>query len=252
MRKFLVMASMLAVAGCEHQGSRGGSGGAGANPQTDEQKALYALGFFLGRDTQVFGMTPEEMEYVKAGLTAHVNGQQPVVDVEALGPKVAELARTRVKARAEKEKEKSKPFLEAAAKEEGAVRTESGLIFKSLREGTGAQPTATDTVKVNYRATLPDGKEVDSSYKLNKPAQLPLNGIVKCWNEGVMKMKVGGKARLVCPSDLLYGDRGSPTIPGGSALVYEVELVDVQKKESAPMPGSHGPHGPGSHGPGSH
>jgi FKBP-type peptidyl-prolyl cis-trans isomerase FkpA len=195
-------------------------------------------------------MTPEEMEYVKAGLTAYVKGQEPVVDVEALGPKIAELARTRMRARAEKEREKSKPFLEAAAKEPGAVRTESGLIFQSLREGTGAQPTATDMVKVNYRVTLPDGKEVESSSKLNEPSLLPLNGIVQCWNEGVQKMKVGGKARLVCPSNLVYGDRGTPNIPGGSAVVYEVELVDVQKNAAAPMPGHPGPHG--GHGPGGH
>jgi FKBP-type peptidyl-prolyl cis-trans isomerase FkpA len=243
MRKLPVLVLMLAVAGCQNQGSGRSGGGAEAHPQTDEQKAFYALGFALGRDTQVFGMTPEELEYVKAGLTAYVKGQEPVVDVEALGPKIAELARTRLRARAEKEKEKSRPFLETAAKEPGAVRTESGLIFQSLREGTGAQPTASDRVKVNYRASLPDGKEVDSSYKLQKPAQFPLNGIIPCWSEGLQKMKVGGKARLVCPSDLAYGDRGTPSIPGGSAVVYEVELVEVvPKNESAPMPGPHGPH----------
>jgi FKBP-type peptidyl-prolyl cis-trans isomerase FkpA len=89
-----MMALMLAVAGCQEQGSGRGGGGAKVNPRTDEQKALYALGFELGRDTRVFGMTPEEMEYVKAGLTAYAKGEEPVVDVEALGPKIAELART--------------------------------------------------------------------------------------------------------------------------------------------------------------
>ena len=249
MRKFQVMMLMLVLAGCQEQGSGRGGGGAKATPRTVEQKALYALGFELGRDTQVFGMTPEEMEYVKAGLTAYANGEEPVVDVKALGPTIAELARTRVRARAEKEREKSKPFLEAAAKEEGAVRTESGLIFQSLQEGTGAQPTATDMVKVNYRVMLPDGKEAESSNKLDGPDLLPVNGIVKCWNEGVRMMKVGGKARLVCPSDLVFGDRGSQSIPGGSAVVYEVELVGVQKNESAPIPGHPGPHGQPGHGP---
>ncbi|HYO58227.1 FKBP-type peptidyl-prolyl cis-trans isomerase [Archangium sp.] len=234
MRKFLVVALMLAVAGCQQQGS--GGGGAAANPQTDDQKTFYALGLTLGRQIQVFDMTPEELEYVKAGLTAQVTGKEPAVDVQAFGPKLPELARTRSTARAEKEKEKSKAFLETAAKEEGAQRTESGLIFKSLQEGTGAQPGATDIVKVNYRGTLPDGKEFDSSYKRNEPAQFPLNGVIKCWTEGVQKMKVGGKAKLVCPSDLAYGDRGTPGIPGGSALVFEVELLEVQKNEPAPMP----------------
>lgn len=240
MRRFPVMALMLAVAGCQSQGPGRGGDGAELHPRTDEQKAFYALGFALGRDTQVFSMTPEEMEYVKAGLTAYAKGKQPVVDVEALGPNIAELARTRMKARADKEREKSKPFLEKAAQEQGAVRTESGLIFQSLREGTGARPTNSDRVKVNYRALLPDGKEVESSYTLNEPPLLPLNGIVQCWNEGVQKIKVGGKARLVCPSNLVYGDRGTPSIPGGSALVYEVELLDVQS--GPPDTHGHGPH----------
>ncbi|QRK10358.1 FKBP-type peptidyl-prolyl cis-trans isomerase [Archangium violaceum] len=240
MRKFLVVALMLAVAGCQQQGSSGGGGtGAGANPQTDDQKTFYALGLTLGRQIQVFDMTPEELEFVKAGLSAQVTGKEPAVDIQTYGPKLQELARTRSTARAEKEKVKSKEFLEQAAKEEGAIRTESGLIFKSLQEGTGAQPTATDIVKVNYRGTLPDGKEFDSSYKRNEPAQFPLNGVIRCWTEGLQKMKVGGKAKLVCPSDLAYGDRGTPGIPGGSALVFEVELLDVQKNEPPPgMPGA--------------
>lgn len=238
MRKFLVVALMLAVTGCQQQGSGGGTPAAAANPQTDEQKTFYALGLTLGRQIQVFDMTPEELEYVKAGLTAQVMEKEPAVDIQAFGPKLPELARTRSTSRAEKEKEKSKAFLEQAAKEEGATRTESGIIFKSLTEGTGAQPGASDIVKVNYRGTLPDGKEFDSSYKRNEPAQFPLNGVIKCWTEGLQKMKVGGKAKLVCPSDLAYGDRGTPGIPGGSALVFEVELLEVQKNEPPPaMPG---------------
>ena len=246
MRKFLVVALMLTVAGCQQQGGGGGGGGAAATPQTDDQKTFYALGLTLGRQIQVFDMTPEELEFVKAGMTASVTGKEPAVDIQAFGPKLPELARTRSTARAEKEKEKSKSFLEQAAKEKGAVRTESGLIYTSLTEGTGQQPSATDIVKVNYRGTLPDGTEFDSSYKRNEPAQFPLNGVIKCWTEGVQKMKVGGKAKLVCPSDLAYGDRGTPGIPGGSALVFEVELLEVQKNEPPPMPAMPGqPTAPG-------
>jgi FKBP-type peptidyl-prolyl cis-trans isomerase FkpA len=172
------------------------------------------------------------------------------VDVQTFGPKLPELARTRSTARAAKEKEKSKGFLEEQAKAPGAKRTESGLIFTSTTEGTGAAPTASDVVKVNYRGTLPDGKEFDSSYKRNEPAQFPLNGVIKCWTEGLQLMKVGGKAKLVCPSELAYGDRGTPGIPGGSALVFEVELLDVQKGEAPPamppMPGHPGGHQPGA------
>ncbi|MGZ3457684.1 MAG: FKBP-type peptidyl-prolyl cis-trans isomerase [Archangium sp.] len=237
MRKMLVVAVMLAVAGCNKGGGAGGGGAGGANPQTDEQKTFYALGLTLGRQIQVFDMSPEELEFVKAGLTAQVTGAQPAVDVQAFGPKLPELARSRGMAKATKEKEKSKAFLEQAAKEPGAEKGEDGLIYKSLQEGTGAQPGPTDIVKVNYKGTLPDGKEFDSSYKRNEPAQFPLNGVIKCWSEGVVKMKVGGKAKLVCPSDLAYGDRGTPGIPGGSALVFEVELLDVQKNEPPPAMG---------------
>jgi FKBP-type peptidyl-prolyl cis-trans isomerase FkpA len=236
MRKVLMLATALAMVGCNQE--------KGTNPQTDEQKAFYALGLSVGKNLQTFDMTPEELEYVKAGLTAQVTNKEPAVDLQTVGPKISELARARATARATKEKEKSKAFLEEAAKEPGAERTESGLIYKSLQEGTGAQPSATDIVKVHYKGTLPDGKEFDSSFKRNEPAQFPLNGVIKCWTEGVQKMKVGGKAKLVCPSDLAYGDRGTPGIPGGSALVFEVELLDVQKNEPPPsmpmMPGQPG------------
>jgi FKBP-type peptidyl-prolyl cis-trans isomerase FkpA len=235
MRKIVMLAAALAMTGCNQE--------KGTKPQTDEQKAFYALGLSVGRNLQGFDMTPEELEYVKAGMTAQLTNQQPAVDLQTEGPKISELARTRATAKATKEKEKSKAFLEAQAKEPGAQRTESGLIYTSVTEGTGAQPSASDIVKVNYKGTLPDGKEFDSSYKRNEPAQFPLNGVIKCWTEGVQKMKVGGKAKLVCPSDLAYGDRGTPGIPGGSALVFEVELLDVQKNEPAPpmpMPGQPG------------
>jgi FKBP-type peptidyl-prolyl cis-trans isomerase FkpA len=239
MRKIIVVALMLAVAGCQQQ--QGTKEGTGGNPQTDQQKTFYALGLSLGRQIQVFDMTPEELEYVKAGLTAQVTGKEPAVDIQTFGPKLSELARERSTTRATKEKEKAKTFLEQKAKEEGAVRTESGLIFKSTQEGTGASPGPTDVVKVHYKGTLPDGTEFDSSFKRNEPAQFPLNGVIRCWTEGLQKMKVGGKAQLVCPSDLAYGDRGTPGIPGGSALVFEVELLDVQKSEPPPgMPGAPG------------
>lgn len=247
MERYALMALLLTAAGCQESGAGREHAAARFHPRTDEQRALYALGFELGRDTRVFGMTPEEMEYVKAGLTAYALGEKPVVDVESLGPSIAELARTRLKARADKEREKSRPFLEEAARAPGAVRTASGLIFQALREGSGEPPASTDLVEVNYRVTLPDGREAESSAQLDAPAVLPLNGIVTCWNEGVRRMKVGGKARLVCPSELVFGDRGSQTLPGGSAVVYEVELLGVRKNATASAQGAEAPHGHGPH-----
>lgn len=118
-----------------------------------------------------------------------------------------------------------------AAKEPGAVKTASGLVFVSLKEGTGASPKASDTVKVHYRGTLPDGKEFDSSYSRNEPISFPLSGVIPCWTEGVQKIKVGGKAKLVCPPAIAYGDRGAGgVIPPGATLVFEVELLGVNGK----------------------
>jgi FKBP-type peptidyl-prolyl cis-trans isomerase FkpA len=122
----------------------------------------------------------------------------------------------------------SKAYLEKAAAMPGATRTASGLVYRELRDGTGASPAATDTVKVHYRGTLVDGKEFDSSYKRNEPAQFPLNRVIPCWTEGVQKMKVGGKSQLVCPSSIAYGDAGSPPdIPGGATLIFEIELLGI-------------------------
>jgi len=118
-----------------------------------------------------------------------------------------------------------------AAKEPGAVVTASGLVYKSIKDGSGASPKATDTVKVHYKGTFPDGKEFDSSYKTGGPAELPLNGVIKCWTEGVQMMKVGGKAKLTCPAEIAYGSRGAAgVIPPNATLVFEVELVGIGGK----------------------
>ena len=110
------------------------------------------------------------------------------------------------------------------------VTTASGIVFESVQNGSGPSPTATDTVTVHYRGTFPDGREFDSSYARGEPAEFPLNRVIKCWTEGVAKMKVGEKARLICPSDIAYGDHGHPpTIPGGATLIFEIELISVQK-----------------------
>ncbi|WP_224244988.1 FKBP-type peptidyl-prolyl cis-trans isomerase [Hyalangium gracile] len=258
MRKIWILAGALALAGCnkpaENKGAEGGSAGAttgasasasggsgtAANPQTEDQKTLYALGLSIGRSITGFGLSAEELEYVKAGISAQVKGEKPAVEIEQYGPKISALHTTRQSAKASGEKEKGKAFLEQAAKEEGAKKTESGMVYKELTAGTGAQPKSSDIVKVNYRGTLIDGTEFDSSYKRNEPATFPLNGVIRCWTEGVQMMKVGTKARLVCPSDLAYGDRGAPpNIPGGSTLVFEVELLDVTQgmaPPTSPMP----------------
>ncbi|RKH16219.1 FKBP-type peptidyl-prolyl cis-trans isomerase [Corallococcus praedator] len=253
MKKTMLIATLLSLTACQGQGGAQGDkpGATGSTtaatagaPQTEEQKTFYALGLSIGRSISVFDMTPQELEFVKAGLGAQVSGQKTDVDLETYGPKLQELARERSVRKATQEKEKSVKFLEEKAKEPGAQKTESGLIYKETQAGTGAQPVASDIVKVHYKGTLSDGKEFDSSFKRGEPTQFPLQGVIKCWTEGLQKMKVGGKAQLTCPSDIAYGDRGAPpNIPGGAALVFDVELIEIVKPPEAPpggMPGMPG------------
>ena len=116
-----------------------------------------------------------------------------------------------------------------AAAENGAVKTDSGMVYRSLTEGKGASPKATDIVQVHYKGTFPDGKEFDSSYKRGQPTEFPLNRVIKCWTEGVQRMKVGGKAKLTCPPSLAYGEKGAGgVIPPNATLQFEVELISIK------------------------
>ena len=118
--------------------------------------------------------------------------------------------------------------LDAAAQESGAVVTKSGLVYRTLKERTGASPGAADTVKVHYKGTFPDGKEFDSSYSRGKPIEFPLGRVIPCWTEGVQRIKVGGRAKLTCPSQIAYGERGAGrVIPPNATLVFEVELLGI-------------------------
>ena len=117
-----------------------------------------------------------------------------------------------------------------AAKEPGAVVTASGLVYLALKEGTGASPSATDVVTVHYRGTFPGGKEFDSSLVRGKPAEFPLNRVIKCWTEGVQRMKVGGKSKLTCPAAIAYGSAGGGPIPPNATLHFDVELLGIAGK----------------------
>jgi FKBP-type peptidyl-prolyl cis-trans isomerase FkpA len=193
---------------------------------TDEEKIIYALGLSMSRSLGQFDLSAAEVEIVKQALTDAQAGK-PAVDVETWGPKIQGLVATRSARAGEKQKAASAAFLAKAATQPGASKTDSGLIYKELTPGTGASPKAEDTVKVHYRGTLIDGTEFDSSFKRNQPAEFPLTNVIKCWTEGVQKMKVGGKSQLICPSDIAYGDQGRPGIPGGATLVFEIELLDI-------------------------
>jgi FKBP-type peptidyl-prolyl cis-trans isomerase FkpA len=218
----------------------------------DSQKTLYALGLAVGRSLEVFKLTPAELEVVKRGLSDQVGGKKTQIELEQWQPKIQGLLEQRQKATAEALKTKDKGFVDQVKKEKGAQTLPSGLIFVPQKEGTGAQPKPTDTVKVHYTGTLVDGTEFDSSVKRGQPAEFPLNQVIKCWTEGVGKMKVGGKAKLVCPAAIAYGEQGRPpVIPGGATLVFDVELLETKATPAGAaggMPPGHPPKGSGAKG----
>jgi FKBP-type peptidyl-prolyl cis-trans isomerase len=207
-------------------------GAAAAAPElnTDEQKALYAVGIAISRNLAALNLTEKELELVSAGLADGVLKREPKVDLQAYGPKAQEVLSSRVAASSAAEKKTGQAFVDKAAGEKGATKTASGLVITTLKPGTGPSPKATDKVKVHYHGTLTDGTVFDSSVNRKEPATFPLNGVIPCWTEAVQLMKVGGKSRLVCPADLAYGDRGAPpVIKPGAALVFEVELLEIVK-----------------------
>jgi FKBP-type peptidyl-prolyl cis-trans isomerase FkpA len=193
---------------------------------TDDQKTIYAIGLSMSQQLSQLGLSRAELEILKQALTDAAAGK-PAVDLNTWGPKINTFAQARVARAAVAEKARGKAYADKAAAEPGATHAPSGLVYRELAAGTGSSPKATDKVRVNYRGTFIDGTEFDSSYKTNAPAEFPLNGVIACWTEAVQRMKVGGKSRLVCPSDIAYGDQGRPSIPAGATLVFEIELLGI-------------------------
>jgi len=207
---------------------------AAEQPKTEEQKTMYAIGLSVSKSLSIFSLAPAELELVVQGLMDGQSGKKTDVDVAAYTGKIQELAKARRKALGDKQAAAGLEFLEKAAKEKGATRTASGIVYIPLAEGKGESPKATDSVKVNYRGTLIDGKEFDSSYKRGKPLEFKLDAVIKCWTEGVQKMKPGGKARLICPPNMAYGDNGAgEMILPGATLDFEVELLEVKQAPAA-------------------
>lgn len=205
---------------------------------TDDQKIIYALGLSFYRSIAQFDLSPAEVAILQRALSDAAAGK-PAVDINEWGPKIQAFAQARAARVAEREKVESDAYLAKAATEAGAVKLPSGMIYREVRAGTGPSPKATDSVTVNYRGWLVDGTEFDSSYKRNEPATFALNRVIPCWTEGVQHMKVGGKAVLVCPANLAYGEQGRPGIPGGAALTFEIELLGIPPGGAPPPPPGH-------------
>lgn len=198
----------------------------------DEKGVLsYFTGYQVGKNFSANGIDALDKDEVLAGINAAKEGKEPRLNEEqrkAAMEAVDEAVRAKAKAKAEAIKTASKKFLEENAKKEGVKTTPSGLQYTVIKEGEGAKPKATDTVKVHYKGTLVDGKEFDSSYKRGEPISFPLNGVIKGWTEGLQLMPVGSTYRFFIPSELGYGDRGAGAdIPGGAALIFDVELIEI-------------------------
>ena len=199
-------------------------------PTTDEQKTLYALGLAINQSLGNFTLSEPEFEIVKSGITDGFF-KRPKVDLQAFGLKISELQQSRALVVAEAEKKVGAAFLAKAVAESGAKKTESGAILTTIKEGNGATPKVTDTVKVQYLGTLIDGTVFDNSAKQGGPATLRMNEMSKCWVEGMQQLKVGSKSKLVCPSSLAYRDKGlPPLIKPGATLVFEIELLEIMAK----------------------
>ena len=196
--------------------------------ETDEDRTLYALGIALGTNIQQFGLSGAELSIVESGIRDSVLGSEPRVDMQVYGPMIQALANSRAAAGATEERQASEAFVAEMAQEPGAEQSASGVIYIPITEGAGPSPTATDTVRVHYHGTLRDGTVFDSSVQRGEPISFALNGVIPCWTEGVQKMMIGGKSKLVCPSDTAYGDAGQGPIPGGAALVFEIELLGIE------------------------
>lgn len=227
----ILLSAVAVLAGCKAKQEEAAKPAA---PQgaTEEDKTWYALGAIVSQKLglESFEFTAQELEQVKRGLADSASRKTLEVEPEKYGEKIQQLHDARVALVSKREAQAGEAFLDKAAAEPGAVKTESGIIITQITPGTGPNPKATDQVRVNYKGTLIDGKVFDASDKHGGPATFPLNRVIACWTEGVQHIKVGGKSRLVCPGNLAYGERGSPPdIKPGATLIFEIELLDIVK-----------------------
>jgi FKBP-type peptidyl-prolyl cis-trans isomerase FkpA len=196
-------------------------------PETEDQKFLYTLGQIMGRNVTNANFSEEEIAFVQLGLADVVLGRDSQIDFEEYAPQLQVFMDQRMQASSDAELTESLAFVEQHAAVEGAVRTDSGLVIQEIAAGDGAVPTPEDTVTVHYHGTLRDGSVFDSSVDRGEPTTFPLSGVIPCWTEGLQHIQVGGKGRLICPPNIAYGPTGRPGIPGNAALVFEVELLEI-------------------------
>jgi len=226
----LLLLAAAAPAAAEEKKPAAPAPAAGA---VDNDRALHDIGISVATSLEPLGLSPAELDKVLAGLRDGAGGKAKPPD-EKGQENMKGFIQGRMTAAAEKEKVKGAEYADKAAKEKGAVKTNNGAIVVASKEGASAAPTADDTVKVHYTGTLIDGRVFDSSRDRGQPVEFPLKNVIPCWTEALQKMKVGGRAKVVCPSGIAYGERGSPpVIPGNATLTFDVELLDIVKPAAA-------------------
>lgn len=203
--------------------------------ETEDDKTLYAIGVAVAGNTlgAFQGQFDQrQVDLIIAGFRDAVQGNEPQVAMEQYGPELnqylQDMNRQQWAEEAETQKAEGDAFLAEAAARDETIQTESGLVYEELVLGTGPQPTEDDTVRVHYHGTLTDGTVFSSSVEQGEPIVHPMSGLIPGWREGLSMMHVGGKARLVIPPELAYGDRPVGEIPAGATLVFEMELLGIE------------------------
>lgn len=223
----------LTLASCQPKGGGASGGAAKADLKTEDEKTYYAMGHTMGKRIERTEPSPTEIAAFTAGFQDAATNGKPKINVSDFQMKIGQMFRKRMSKRVDAEKEKGKKFLEAFVSGQGATKTESGLAYKITNAGTGKKPKAEEVVRVKYKGTLIDGTEFDS----NDNATFPLNRVIRGWTEGLQLVGVGGSVKLVIPSELAYGDVGSPPkIPGGATLVFDVTLHEIKAPEAKAAP----------------
>ena len=197
-----------------------------------DREILYALGALLGARVAGLGLSEKEQALVRQGFAAAAAGRSSSCAIRtSSGGAHASMRRWPVGSIPRSApKKRGDAFARKAAAEEGAQVLPSGVVLRTLKPGQGPNPASTDRVRVNYEGKLIDGTKFDASADHGGPAELLLDKVIRCWGEGVPKMKVGEKMRLICPSSVAYGDQGRPPqIPGGATLIFEIELLSLEK-----------------------
>jgi len=200
---------------------------------TEDEKVFYYLGTALSSNLEPLDLTEDELALIQRGLSETLAGKAIELDQEVYAQRLNAMAQQRMAANAVREQATASEYIAKMAAEPGAITTESGIVILELTAGSGDSPTADSTVTAHYHGTLRDGTVFDSSVTRGQPFTSSLARVIPCWREAIPTMKEGGKSKITCPSDLAYGERGSGAIPGGAALTFEVELIEVVEEAAA-------------------